>query len=120
MADPIWMRKALVLSLALAVPAAVLVSSAWRSRLKNQRPASWRDAAAWVCVFTLATYLVWLINVAFELSVLLMVAWPLLAILLSLLGCGAALGAEKRDRAKLAIANGLTLALACASLVKPN
>jgi len=68
----------------------------------------------------LATYVAWFVNVTFEKSVMFMVAWPLIGILLALLGCGISLAVGGEDRKKLFIANALLLILAVASIIAPN
>jgi CDP-diglyceride synthetase len=117
MADPAWIKKTAALTLVLALPALVLLVHVWRSR--NRRPQG-QSFAWWTGLLVLASYACWFVNVIFEWSVGLMIAWPLFGIGLSLLGCGAAFFADKTQRMKLLISNALLLVLTLSSIVAPN
>jgi hypothetical protein len=73
------------------------------------------------------SYLFWLLDLVFlsarhghDWMTGFLVAWPLLGILLSLIGCGLAFLARDEEKAKLLIANILFLALSLSSIIAPN
>jgi hypothetical protein len=119
-ADPGWIKKSALLSLALAVPSFILLVKVWRDRSQRPKSTSSATLAIWAGLVFLATYVAWFVNVTFEKSVMFMVAWPLIGILLALLGCGISLAVGGEDRKKLFIANALLLILAVASIIAPN
>ncbi len=119
MADPNWIKKAIVLSLVFAVPAAVLLATAWRRRAHDER-VSKTNLSCWAGGLVLVTYVCWFVNVTIEGSVVVMVAWPLLGMLLSIAGSALAFWAEKGMRPRLVAANVLLLILSMASVIAPN
>ena len=117
MADPEWIKKTTVLSLALAVPAGALLIKMWRRRSafeKGDLPASF-----WLGTLVLLAYVVWVLNVMFELSAGIMVSWPILGIFLSIVGFGLSFRSS-RFQTELVITNSLLLLLSLASIVAPN
>jgi drug/metabolite transporter (DMT)-like permease len=118
MADPTWIKKTTVLSLAFALPALVLLAQDWRNR--STRPSPVPSAAWWIGLALVVSYFCWFLNVTFEWSVGLMIAWPLFGMVLALLGCGLSFFADGENRPKLLIANALLLVLGLLSIVAPN
>ena len=113
MADPTWVKRTAILTVFLGVPAlALLVHARGKSRPPN---VSYR-----VAVLVLVTYFAWVLNVLFEFSTGFMIAWPLLGVVLSLIGAIAARGGIVGQRQKMAAANLLLLALHLASIIAPN
>jgi hypothetical protein len=118
-ANSSWIRKTAILSVVLAVPAAVLLLRVWQKR--DRAHATLRSSLpAWPGLVFLGTYVAWFVNVTLEKSVMFMVAWPLFGILLAVLGCAISFFAPVEDRFKLLISNGLLLVLALVSIVAPN
>lgn len=120
MADPSWIKKTVVLAVVLAVPALVLLTRVWRERSRRTTVALKQSPALWIGIVVLVTYCCWFLNVLFEWSVAVMIAWPLAGILLAVFGCGLAFSAEQEDRMKLLSANALLLVLALSSIIAPN
>jgi hypothetical protein len=118
MADPTWIKKTVVLAFVLALPALVLLAQVWRSR--STRPFSAQSFAWWTGLLVLVSYFCWFLNVTFEWSAGLMIAWPLFGIVLAILGCASSFFANSEHRTKLVISNALLLVLGLLSIVPPN
>ena len=88
MADPVWIKKTVVLSVVLALPALVLLARVWRNSSRGVSQA--QSLACWMGIAFFISYFCWFLNVAFGWSVGFMIAWPLIGIVLSILGCGSA------------------------------
>ena len=119
-ATPGWIRKAVILCIVLATPALLLLLNAQRDRSQQASGRLRTPLAIWAGFTFLATYIVWLANVTLEISVGVMIGWPLLGIFLAIVGCGSSLTLIGEDRKRLFIANALLLILAIASVVAPN
>jgi hypothetical protein len=118
MADPNWIQKTAVLSLVLGGPAIFLLAQVFRRRAQPLHGRA--KLSLWMAIAFIATFFCWFVSVMFELSVSLMVGWPLLGILMSCGGCLLALFPETENRLRLESANPLLLLLALTSLVAPN
>ena len=119
MADPNWIKKTAALSAVLALPAALLLASLWRAHIRDAEYTK-GSLSFWTGVLVLVTYGCWFVNVTVEGSVAVMVGWPLVGILLSILGTTLAFWGRKGARLKLAAANLLLLVLSLASIIAPN
>jgi hypothetical protein len=116
MADPAWIKKTIIFSAVFAVPAVFLLTQV-RSRANRATGAS---LSFRIAVMLLAVYVLWALNVTFELSVGFMIAWPLFGIALSAIGAAAALWKTSGERVRLLTTNLLLLALHVSSIVAPN
>ena len=113
-----WFERTAITSLLFAVPAAVLVAEEyWR----NERQRFPRMGARLRIACTVLCLYVWsIVNIICQWSVSYMVAWPLLGIPLTIIGCGLALLLPKGKRWKMAVANALLLIEVLVSIVPPN
>lgn len=118
-ADPKWITKTAVLSVVLALPALGLLMWARREHLKDQVTAPKAQPAFWSGAVILASYFAWFANVAFEWSERFMIAWPVVAVLMSLVGCALSITTGSR-RGTLVFAHIMLLILALASVISPN
>ena len=122
-----WIIK-FALPLALfAVPSFLIVLRLWLGRKRDSAASNWSDLPRQTSIFFLLIYMLWWFSIAFSwfrpdwvwitgFAVL----WPVLGILLSLLGCGLAFMARDEEKAKLLLANILFLALSLSSIIAPN
>jgi hypothetical protein len=117
MADPEWIKKTAALSLALAAPAGALLIKMWRR--KSAFESGDLPASFWLGTLVSFAYVVWVLNVMFELSAGIMVSWPMLGIFLSIVGCGLSFRSS-RFRTELVATNSLLVLLSLASIVVPN
>lgn len=120
MADPHWIKKTILLTIVLAGPACPLLVSVWRDHVRLPDRSSRTSTALFLGALVLAFHVAWFLNVTFELSAMFMVMWPLIGILLSVLGCGISFLVKNGARAKLLGANALLLLLSLTSIVAPN
>jgi hypothetical protein len=123
----LWIIKAGLPFVIFAVPSFVIVLKLWFQRKKQAGESGWPDLPRQISIGFILSYLFWLLD-----QVLLsaryrhdwmtgfLVAWPLLGILFSLIGCGLAFLARDGEKAKLLIANILFLALSLSSIIAPN
>ena len=120
MADPHWIERTALLSLVLGGPAVFLLTQVVRNRTNHPEATLLTRIPLWTGVLFVVTFIGWFLNVTFEISVSIMIGWPLLGILLSFLGCILASIPKTEERFRLATANGLLLLLALISVIAPN
>jgi hypothetical protein len=118
--DPSWIKRTTILSVLLALPSLMLLERVWKIDSPRRRA----PLAIWCGFIFLITYAFWFADVLLGktviFSVMFMVGWPLFGILTAVIGCLISLFADKGNRSKLVIANGLLFVLALASIIAPN
>jgi hypothetical protein len=122
-----WIIK-FVMPLALfAVPSFLIILRLWLGRKRHPDASKWSDLPRQTSIFFLLSYMLWWFAIALSWFrpgwvwiTWYAVLWPVLGILLSLLGCGLAFMAGNEERAKLFLANILFLALSLSSIIAPN
>jgi hypothetical protein len=122
-----WIIK-LVLPLVLfALPSFLLVLRLWLDRKRQPVKSGWSDLPRQLAILFLASYIFWWMNLGLarlnprlDWTTGFVVAWPLLGIVASLLGCGLAFFAREGEKGKLFLANILFFALSLSSIIAPN
>jgi hypothetical protein len=122
-----WMMKFVLPLVIFAIPGFLIVLALWLERRKRSGSSEWQDLPRHVSVFFLLSYLFWWLvlllnwlrpNLAWGTGFA--VLWPVIGILLSLIGCGLAFLASEREKGKLLLANVLFLLLSFCSIIAPN
>jgi hypothetical protein len=117
--DPAWVRKTELLTLVMALPAAGLLAKVWHQEVEKRR--SRKAAFSFTAgVIVLTIYLVSVINIAFQYSVLFMLVSPLLGFVVSLSGIVSVFWAPAEQRVELFMSHLMLCGLMLASLVMPN
>jgi hypothetical protein len=108
----------MIISLALALLALGLFFSVWSGHFRSG--VRKLNISIWVGTLVLVLFLISLLNVLLSFSVIYMLGWPLIGIVLSVLGCCLAFSAAQPERIKFLAANLLLLVLSVTSIVAPN
>jgi hypothetical protein len=122
-----WIIKVVLPFAIFAVPSFLIVLKLWFQRKKQAGESGWPDLPRQISIVFVLSYFFWLLDQVLlsaryrpDWMIGFLVAWPLLGILFSLIGCGLAFLARDGEKAKLLIANILFLALSLSSIVTPN
>jgi hypothetical protein len=110
-----------------AMPGFLIVLKLWLERKKQPGKSEWSDLPRQASIFFLLSYLFWWFLLVLnwfrpglDWATGFAVLWPVIGILLSLLGCGLAFLARDGEKGKLLLANILFLALSLSSIIAPN
>jgi hypothetical protein len=122
----LWIIKLVLPFVIFALPSFLIVLKLWFQRKEQAGESGWSDLPRQISIVFVFSYLFWLLDLVF-LSTRdrhdwtgFLVAWPLLGILFSFIGCGLAFLAREEEKAKLLLANILFLALSLSSIIAPN
>jgi len=110
-----------------ALPAIFIVLRLWLDRRRRAAHSDWSDLPRQFAIFFIATYVIWWASVALtqifpalNWTTGIAVLWPLLGIVMSIVGCGIAFFAREGEKSRLFVANILFLGLSVSSIVAPN
>lgn len=118
--DHKWLEKTVLSTVLLAVPATILICTAWLQRADGveAKTSSLYSRLAGLSVIIL--FLASIPNIIFNYSVGYMIMWPAFGMLLTAFALGLAITAPKGDRLLLVSADLLLMALCLMSIVLPN
>jgi len=126
-ARELWIIKLVLPFVIFALPSFLIVLKLWFQRREQAGESGWADLPRQISIVFVLSYLFWLLDLVFlsarqrhDWMTGFLVAWPLLGILFSLIGCGLAFLAREGERTKLLLANILFLALSLSSIIAPN
>jgi len=123
----VWIIRFVLPFLFFALPSLLIVMKLWLERKRDATASNWSDLPRQAAIFFLVNYFFWFLALFFAASrstpdwmAGFLVAWPVLGILQSLLGCGLAFLAREGEKAKLLLVNILFMALSLSSIIAPN